>query len=106
MIQLTDEVEVMKATETDSWGISADSNNSTIHPARIFYNHKRETLNNAEGETIVFTATVYFDGLTDVGFNDSLKYIDDFGDLQEKDVITRKVIKDFAGKILFTKVLI
>lgn len=105
MIELIDVVDVVKATK-DSWGINASSPSITTYDARVFYQYSAEELKLADGSTVTVTGKVFFAGAVHIESTDKIQYIDDFGIKRTYKVLGIKIIKDFAGVPLFTKVVI
>jgi hypothetical protein len=105
MIALIDNVEVLKA-QKDTWGIHADSETSITYDARVFYQNKVELIVLADGTQITPYAKVFFRGVVPITTTDRLRYLDDFNILQTFDIREIKVVKDFGGIALFTKVVI
>lgn len=68
-------------------------------------NTKEEVIVDGGGNYITFEATLIFNGLEHFNIKDKIVWIDEGGNKLEKTVIALpQYVRDFAGKVLFTRV--
>jgi hypothetical protein len=106
MIELIDNIKILKEANKDSWGISVSSSEPISMSCRVMYTLQSEPLKSVTGEFINPTAKVYFGGLVSIEFTDRLIFLDDFGEERTFTVHEVKPIKDFSGIVMFTRVVV
>lgn len=109
LVPLRDKVTVTKQSVTpllDDWGEPIYETESMEYPCNFTYNYKNETASNYEGKLIVYTAKIYIKGLVKLDKQDKIQFIDMADNIVEKEIVTAYPVRDMAGKVLYTCVLI
>ena len=107
LVPLTDKIIVTRQSESpdvDEWGVAQYEKISTEYRCHISYNYKQEaiSINNTIGNTIVYTAKIYFRGLVMLENEDKIEFTDMCGNIVEKEILTVYPVRDFSGKVLAT----
>ena len=110
LVPLTDTIIVTRQAENpdvDEWGVAQYEKVSKEYKCHISYNYKQEAISYSNhsdgiGNTIVYTAKIYFRGLVMLEHEDKIEFTDMCGNIVEKEIITVYPVRDFIGKVLAT----
>ena len=114
LVPLTDKIIVTRQAESpdvDEWGVAQYEKISTEYKCHISYNYKQEAISynhysNGIGNTIVYTAKIYFRGLVMIENEDKIEFTDMCGNIVEKEILTVYPVRDFSGKVLATCLIV
>ena len=114
LVPLTDQIIVTRQSENpnvDEWGVAQYEKISTEYRCHISYNYKQEAISynhysNGIGNTIVYTAKIYFRGLVMLDNEDKIEFTDMCGNIVEKEILTIYPVRDFSGKVLATCLIV
>lgn len=105
MIPLKDLVTVVKPQGFDRWGEPLNPIEEVVKCRFDLNTNSRKTAV-GNGEEIVYSATFLFKGILDMKHDYRLKWVDEFGVLQEERPIKIIPVKNIGGKVILTKVLV
>jgi hypothetical protein len=105
-IPMPNSVSIQKSTELDAWGIAVASPESTEYVCKVTYNSKKESIAIASGESVVFTASILFDGVPDIDYPDFVIFQDDRGRELRKQPLEIAYKHDYSGTPVMLKVTV
>lgn len=103
MIPLKQTVELTKAGGLDEWGQPVPGRTQTLK-CRI--DQASKAVKTQEGREVLSSAEILFKGLVAVNYGDALEWKDEAGNKHTMSPLTIAVIRDLAGKPVFTKVVV
>lgn len=98
-------VEVISVGSPDRYGKAVQSE-PVSYPCTIFMNADNEPFLDYMGNQVVYTATMLFPVPLKVKVDDRIRFADDLGKIQEKDVIAVQYKRDFSKQIIAVKVVV
>lgn len=105
MIPLKQEIVIKRALEeSDGWGNKKVSEEEIAWKCRV--DDIAETIENVEGKETVVSLKIILDKLADIGYEDTINYVDELGVLTSKKPEKIQPLRGFNGKALFTVVYI
>lgn len=108
MIPLNQKVKVIfSKPELDEWGIPVKSPNVKTYKVRLDSNADAMIIKSSDGSNVVYSATIYFKGSVPITYDDFIQY-DNGIDIEPVTMTPEAIfpIKDLAGKVTYTKVII
>jgi hypothetical protein len=102
MIPTNESVFVERAGELDDWG-RPTTPTLTEYKARIDY--RTEIVKTDNGEDAVSKAQILFKGVVLVTVDDTVKWVDQYGEHEAKP-LSVSPLKDLSSKVIFTKVVV
>lgn len=93
------------STELDAWGNSIELGREDIE-VYITYNSSLETIPNAQGNEILYNATLFFPSDTKIKYNDIIKYTDPLSNNIESTPEAIRFTTDFAGQLFNIRVVV
>lgn len=107
-IPTNSQVEVVSAEGIDEYGLPGKSAKTKRYECRLSFNTKYEKIAVADGSEIVFTAAIIIPSTEDVQIKvaDKVKFIDDLGNLQTKEVKVVQYKRDFGNNVMAIKVVV
>ncbi|MFW8618668.1 hypothetical protein ACOJB1_12555 [Enterococcus innesii] len=97
--------EVIKVGSPDRYG-KATVSDPVSYPCTIFMNADSEPFLDYMGQQVVYTATLMFPLLVKVKVDDRIRFTDDLGKVQEKDVLAVQFKRDFSKQVIAVKVIV
>ncbi len=97
--------EVISVGSPDRYG-QATKSEAVTYPCTIFMNADNEPFLDYMGNQVVYTATLLFPHPLKVKVDDRIRFTDDLGKTQEKDVIAVQYKRDFSKQIIAVKVTV
>lgn len=107
MIPLNQKVQVIFAdSQNDEWGVPVKSPDSVTYKVRLDFNADAKLLEGFDGETAIFSATIYFKGSVPLAYDDFIVYDSGISGLVTTHPKVIFPITDLAGKVTYTKVMV
>lgn len=110
LLPLNDKCTVINQSTTprgiDDWGVPIYDTVTTDYACHISYNYKLESVTIGKGESIVYTAKIYFRGLVHLDGKDKIRFEDMNGVITEKCIEAVYPVRDFGGKVLATCLIV
>ena len=98
-------VEVISVGSPDRYG-KATKSDPVTYKCNIFMNSDNEPFLDYMGNQVVYTATIMFPCPLKVKVDDRIRFTDDLGKVQEKDVIAVQYKRDFSKQVIAVKVTV
>jgi hypothetical protein len=96
-------IKIKKASTLDEWGMETPGS-ATTYKCRLDENS--EMVRDREGKESVARAVIMLKGLVKVAYTDTIEYKNELGITTVYAPLAINVIRDFAGKPIFTKVVV
>lgn len=103
MIPLKQTVKIKKASTVDTWGVETPGS-ATTYKCRL--DETSEMVRDNDGKETVARAVIVLKGLVKVAYTDTIEYKNELGITTIYAPLSINVIRDFAGKPIFTKVVV
>lgn len=103
MIPLKQTIKVKRASTIDVWGME-NPGSATTYKCRLDENS--ELVRDNDGKETVARASIMLKGLVKVAYTDSIEYKNELGITTVYAPLSISIIRDFAGKPIFTKVVV
>lgn len=103
LVPMNQTVKITKPATLDDWGQPVPSRSATY---RCRLDQSSERVRGQDGKEVVARASILLDGLVGVGYADLIEFTDEAGNNYKYKPVAISVIRDFAGKPLFTKVVV
>lgn len=101
-IPMTSMVTVSGYTNLDEWGEAIFDGSTREYKASIHYTTRNQMISGAKGNEVVATAKIVMQGLVNISYSDTIRFMDRVGNVQTFKPLNIALREDLSGNILFT----